>query len=87
MPIKDLQEKYGNTTNTRSLMNKAICAECVGGSELLDAMRFVASKRNYSPNWATLYELLNKVRDAMTADVAKRYDFKTARESDAPNGN
>ncbi|MBP3531627.1 MAG: hypothetical protein J6K20_05545 [Thermoguttaceae bacterium] len=87
MPIKDLQEKYGNTTNTRSLMNKAICAECVGASELLAAIQFASNRRERSQNWATLYELLNKVRDAMTADVAKRYDFKTARESDATNGN
>lgn len=87
MPIKDLQEKYGNTTNTRSLMNKAICAECVGASELLAAIQFVSHRRDRSANWAKIYELLNKVRDAMTADVAKRYDFKTTRESDATNGN
>lgn len=87
MPIKDLQEKYGNTTNTRSPMNKAICAERVGASELLAARQFVSHRRDRSDNWAKIYELLNKVPDATNADVAKRYDFKTAQERDANNGN
>ena len=80
MPVKELRELYGNTTNTRSLMNKAICNECVGASELLDAMRFVAPKRNHSPNWAKTYELLEKIRLAMTTDVAKRHHFRTERK-------
>lgn len=87
MPIKDLQEKYGNTTNTRSLMNKAICRECAGAPELLAAIQFASHRRDRSSNWAKLYELLNNVRDAMTADVAKRYNFKTAPQTGEPNEN
>lgn len=68
-------------------MNKAICAECVGASELLSAMNYASKKRRLSPSWAAMYDMLNEVRNAMTADVAKRYDFKTTRESDATNGN
>lgn len=85
MPVKDLREKYGNIKRTRSLLNKAIRAECAGADGVLSALDFAAQRCQTSKDWAEIYEILLSARGAMTAEIARRYDFKSEAETNEQN--
>ena len=85
MPVKDLREKYGDVKKTRALMNRAIRAECPGADSLLKALDFASRRKSAAPEWSMIYKMLCDARGAMTADVAKRYDFKSETETNEQN--
>lgn len=85
MPVKELRERYGDVKKTRALLNRAIRAECPGADDLLKALDFAARRNRNAPEWSMIYKMLCDARSAMTAEIARRYDFKSETETNEQN--
>ena len=77
MPIRELREKFGKG-KPGEVLRRAVRAECPGGGIVLDALALAARNQTKSADWRQIYDYLIDVRNAMTNDVARRYEFKTA---------
>lgn len=82
-PSRDLKDKYGG--KTRDAINRAIRAECPGGSVALDhvtswyqicnRLGWGAKDGSNEPLQVTAYRHLLETVDAMESDICKRYDI------------
>lgn len=87
MPIKDLCEKY-RSRKPRHAVNRAIREELVGGNEVLDALFLVHGLADalqdagnpIADKAVEAENLLIAARDAMGDEIARRYNFPSARD-------
>lgn len=77
MPIKELVERYKG--KPREALRKAARAELPGATDLFVALEVAAKNRNESDDWRRLHNALIRARETMFAEIARRYDLKSAK--------
>lgn len=83
MPIKELAEKYKG--KPREALCRAVRAEIPGGADLFTALNIAAKNRSESDDWRRLHNALIRARETMIAEIAQRYDLKTAKPNENEN--
>ena len=86
MSRESFREHYGRNKKTRGRINAAILAECPGGAELLDLLELVSSMRTRTPEESkkltVIEDRMQGIRNAMLADVARRWEIDDLPETD-----
>ncbi len=87
MGIRELGQIYGPKCKNRVILRRAVCAELPGGAEicrLVDDL-YLAKVQNpaFEPYWERAVATLDKMKD----EIARRYDFKTAKKEEKQDEN
>lgn len=77
MPIKELVERYKG--KPREALRKAARAELPGAADLFVALEIATKNRDESDDWRRARNALVRAREAMIAEIARRYDLKSAK--------
>lgn len=82
MATKDLKDKYGEG-NTRSIINRAIRAEILGGGKLLD-LRTWLHPRPESREKGHVVQVLDQILFDFENEIRRRYGMNELDADDAP---
>lgn len=87
MGIRELGQIYGPKCKNRVILRRAISAELPGGAELCglvdDLYRAKVKNPAFEPYWERAVATLDKMKD----EIARRYDFKTAKKEESQDEN
>lgn len=77
MGIVNLREKYGQTANSQTVLNRAARAEIPGGSRLFDLLDYLYKIKGESKDLSDVYEELQRVKREMLNGIARKYELKS----------